>query len=550
MSRFSPLCVLCALCAFVLNPLTVAAQTTFDPAARAAAIAPLVNDQTIAVGHVDLERLDAAAIVALLGEVVPPGEPGLADQLSRLEQAIKAVKTAFRAGGMRELYAVVSLQELPKEPGFFAAPLAAGTDARAAAELLKGLTRSPAGAVIGNLAVAGKPVTIARLKTMKATPRPDLAKAFALAGDTAIQAIVSPTDDTRRVIREMLPRLPDEIGGGSGAVLADGLRWVVVSANMPPKLSLGLTVQAQDEAAAAALRGLALGAIEKVREGAAAPGGAAKPAERESIEALLQLLTPQLKGNQLVISRFESQEDVERLARVVIPALQATRIAAGRAQSVNNLKQLGLAMHNFHDLYNHFPPQAIRSKDGRALLSWRVAILPYFGQQALFDEFKLDQPWDSEHNRKLIERLPPILASPHLGDALIAKGMTSYLVPLTKAPPAVSLVKPDDLTKPIVSGKDETIFDVPQGTTMARIIDGTSNTILIAEVHPKSAVIWTQPDDLVVNAESPLEKFAGQPNSGFNVVLADSSVRFISLNVDLKLFWNLLRMNDGNALRE
>src|SRR4029434_9109732 len=119
----TPLCVLCALCTLALNPIRAAAQA-FDPAARAAAIAPLVDDQTVAVAHADLERLDAAALVGLLGEMVPPGEPNAKEQLARLEQAIKGVKTAFRAGGMRELYAVISLQELPREPGFFAAPLA------------------------------------------------------------------------------------------------------------------------------------------------------------------------------------------------------------------------------------------------------------------------------------------------------------------------------------------------------------------------------------------------------------------------------------------
>src|SRR5262245_34751380 len=149
MSRLTSLCVLCAFCAFAFNPVRLAAQG-FDPAARDAAIAPLVDDQTIAVGHVDLEKLDAGAIAALLGEIIPPGEPGLKEQLGRLEQAIKALKTAFRAGGMRELFAVVSLQDFPKEPVFLVAPLAADADAKAAAEVLKSLTRMPAAEVIGN----------------------------------------------------------------------------------------------------------------------------------------------------------------------------------------------------------------------------------------------------------------------------------------------------------------------------------------------------------------------------------------------------------------
>src|SRR5262245_22946483 len=100
------------LCALAFHPLRVTAQT-FDPAARAAAIAPFVDDQTIAVGRVDFERVDAAQIAKLLGEIVPPGESNVKEQLPKLGQAIKGIKTAFRAGGIRELYAIVSLHDFP-----------------------------------------------------------------------------------------------------------------------------------------------------------------------------------------------------------------------------------------------------------------------------------------------------------------------------------------------------------------------------------------------------------------------------------------------------
>src|SRR4029453_19332497 len=95
----TPLCFLCPLCTLSLNPIRAPAQA-FDPAARAAAIAPLVDDQTVAVAHVDLERLDAAALVGLLGEIVPPGEPNAKEQLPPLEEAIKGGKNAFRGGRM------------------------------------------------------------------------------------------------------------------------------------------------------------------------------------------------------------------------------------------------------------------------------------------------------------------------------------------------------------------------------------------------------------------------------------------------------------------
>src|SRR5688500_18539476 len=98
MPRLTPLCALCGLLFQLPSPL--AAQPNFDPAARAAVIAPFVDEQTIAVGHVDLERIDPAAVVKLLADVAPPGDPELPKQLAQIEQGLKMVKTMLRAGGI------------------------------------------------------------------------------------------------------------------------------------------------------------------------------------------------------------------------------------------------------------------------------------------------------------------------------------------------------------------------------------------------------------------------------------------------------------------
>jgi len=82
--------------------------------------------------------------------------------------------------------------------------------------------------------------------------------------------------------------------------------------------------------------------------------------------------------------------------------------AAARANSTNNLKQMGLAMHNYMDVNKSFPAHAVYSKDGKPLLSWRVMILPYIEQDALYRQFKLDEPWDSDHNKKLMAQMPKI----------------------------------------------------------------------------------------------------------------------------------------------
>ena len=85
--------------------------------------------------------------------------------------------------------------------------------------------------------------------------------------------------------------------------------------------------------------------------------------------------------------------------------------AAVQMQIANNLKQVGLAMHNHPKADGRFPAPAIQGPDGKPLLSWRVAILPYLEENELYLSFKLDEPWDSPHNKPLLERMPYLYAS-------------------------------------------------------------------------------------------------------------------------------------------
>ena len=115
-------------------------------------------------------------------------------------------------------------------------------------------------------------------------------------------------------------------------------------------------------------------------------------AEGKAVEAQLMRAEPLLR-------RLQAELNQGELLGMQLPAVQAARSAAKRATSTNNLKQLSLAMHNYANVHRYFPRQAIYSKDGKPLLSWRVALLPYLEQMPLYNKFKLDEPWDSPHNR-------------------------------------------------------------------------------------------------------------------------------------------------------
>ena len=79
-----------------------------------------------------------------------------------------------------------------------------------------------------------------------------------------------------------------------------------------------------------------------------------------------------------------------------------------RQKSEHHMRSILVAFHNYNSANAHFPPAAIYGSDGGPKLSWRVAILPYLGEGALFEEFHMNEPWDSPHNKALIGRMPEV----------------------------------------------------------------------------------------------------------------------------------------------
>lgn len=189
---------------------------------------------------------------------------------------------------------------------------------------------------------------------------------------------------------------------------------------------------------------------------------------------------------------------------------------AWKQTSQQNLKQLAIALHNYHDVHRACPPAVFRDEQGRPLYSWRVALLPYIEQDVLYRAFRLNEPWDSPHNKQFIAQMPPIYLSPRK-DRQSSPGMTHYQV-FTGS----SLKRPD---APFSQNPKDPVGS-KRGPMLVRIVDGTSNTFMIAEAA--EPVIWTKPDDLVYEPDEPLPKLGGFFDNGFNAAFFDGSVRFVS----------------------
>jgi hypothetical protein len=259
------------------------------------------------------------------------------------------------------------------------------------------------------------------------------------------------------------------------------------------------------------------GVAEGKKEVARQPGGEGLGKVLDQLDAALKDATVRRKGATLEAA---TKVDPATVAPTLVDAVRQMRKSAGRAQSANNLKQIVLAMHNYHSTYNNLPPAAIFGKDGKPLLSWRVIILPYIEQDDLYKQFHLDEPWDSDHNKKLLAQMPPVYAAPG------RKGAT-------------------DTHYQVFVGKGAA-FEGKNGLPFASFTDGTSNTILVVEAA--HAAPWTRPEDLPFDPAKPLPKLGGLFPGGFHAALADGSVRFVSDKITPQTLRSAITRNGGEVL--
>ena len=232
------------------------------------------------------------------------------------------------------------------------------------------------------------------------------------------------------------------------------------------------------------------------------------------------------------------------IAMLISPAMHSDTRPARRTTCKNNLKQIGLAFHNFHDIYRRFPSASgpLPESDAQTVsLSWRVALLPYLDHAPLYKTYDLKQPWDSNENTPVQWNRIGTLScpsDPQNIDRGIVKQQYSYP------------------TSYIVPTGDGTVFGDPSGPAMSldEITDGTANTFMVVEACGTD-IIWTEPRDLDVT-KTPLginlpgsrpRRSDGLLSSyhagGAQVGMADGSVRFVSENIDPQVLKKLTTAN-------
>ncbi|HEV8290459.1 MAG TPA: hypothetical protein VGP94_00985 [Tepidisphaeraceae bacterium] len=333
--------------AFLLRSLSLAAD---NPAAKH--LAPFVDDQTVAIVHLDVDRLDVDALKQkaqeLSTKLAPEEQRQAAVMLALGIPVIKNGQEAFRKAGGHHCYFVFTMSDSLGSPGFALVPLEQGADEKTISNLLfSGRPDGPnslgpnqtgwpeAAQEVNGAVVLGSRAMIKRLGERKAAPPANLEAAFASAGDSALQLIALLPDDARKVIDSLWPNLPPELGSQPTAPLTAGFTHAALAINLPPQASLKLTIQTKDAKSAAALGDLIQDTLD------AAGKNARARRQVPMLADMLPVLTPKIDNDRLVLALDDATTN--KVLEQIVSLLQKGRARAVNMQAINVVRQIVLA---------------------------------------------------------------------------------------------------------------------------------------------------------------------------------------------------------------
>ena len=196
------------------------------------------------------------------------------------------------------------------------------------------------------------------------------------------------------------------------------------------------------------------------------------------------------------------------LTALIIPTDSQGISPGRRAICTNHLKQIALALHNYHDHYGCFPPAYIADENGKPMHSWRVLLLPYLEEEDLYKAYDFNEPWDGPNNRKLLDRCPTIFRCPSERNGRERPSSeTSYL----------AVIGP------------HTMWPGQQCVKFDDVPDGFSHTIMVVEAAD-SGIHWLEPRDLHVLQMNPAvnpehgQGISSKHTGRANVALVDGAV--------------------------
>ena len=336
-----------------------------------------------------------------------------------------------------------------------------------------------------------------------------------------VQGVMMLPDYVIKTFREIKPDLPEELGGGSAEWLLDGARWISLGLDTKNATARIVVQSGSEEGAKIFAKNfpkLVRSVMKKV-----AP-------DKESALAfsvLIGMIKPELSGDRVVVSLTddENNQSLLQFAATVASSIMAPITATTTS---NRMRQFALGFHNYQSAYQAFPTYLNMAKTkAKSGLSWRVHVLPFIGFNELYQEFKLDEAWDSPHNIKLLPKMPAIyLPTGDMNEAVEIKPYhTTYVAPIGK----------------------KTVFGQDEPMQFRNITDGTSNTIAFVELKREHAIPWTSPEEYPIDESNPTAKLRDY-NGRTVIAMFDGSVTNLKLDLPKETWLALFTRNGGEVV--
>ena len=391
----------------------------------------------------------------------------------------------------------------------------------------------------GRMLIFAPPERMVQLVPASRTDSPLVSRLRSADVNHDLVGIFTIPDSLRPSVREFVAKVREANAGGNSKVpaevvkatevLPDGVESALFTLDVAGSPLAQISISAKDEAAAGELFKALNYQVEQMRpnlkeEFGSGPERALLPPQIAEliVEPLLDVLAKlklEVRGKEVVAS----VPPIEGLGEKLAAGFSKAGTAARLTDRFNNMKQLGVAFHTYHDVWNILPPANVAKsqfydKNGKPLLSWRVHILPMMECQPLYDKFHQDEPWDSEYNLKLAEMMPSFYKT-------------------TDHPTKTTLM--------VFFGNGALYDEDQKGHRFGEIRDGMSKTIMVVEAGPDKAVPWTKPDDLPFEPKNPKAALGTIKEDFLITLMGDGSVLKLPMDIADEEFRALITRAGG-----
>ncbi len=489
-----------------MKTLTTLASLLLFPGAIFAAsdIDGYLESTTVAVVQLDLGRMDLPATARYVQDNFPDMfDPQM---INGIQSTASGIVQSLRGAGISKVYATMSTMEITSGQVTIIIPCTKPEAGLAPLNEILAMVPESLGYKIhmneDSIIVATESAW-QRIFTSPKVKRDELSRALDQVGSSSLGVSINVREELRS---EIIDVFPERVPTGwpiafSPKAMMENILSLQFAIKTPPDIQAILFANCRD------------------------PKGASQVSAFAN-EAIRKLGLPNLKcETRDSLARIASNGDT--LAAMIKSVTNSGQTSVAEMQQSNNLKQAVLGLLNFESVYGGLPPRMTVSEIKKPLLSWRVFLLPFIEQQALYSRFHLDEPWDSPHNLPLSELIPPCYQPLQFPE--LPLGQTLIQTPLHAGS--------------AWNGNADKLMN------LSEITDGMATTICFVVAPKSKAVVWTKPDDLTLGADTLVADLFGDRET-LDVAFFDGSIRHLDRKMDVKALKDNLSHADNAAKSE